>query len=286
MDESKHIAIVGNDKAEGEARQLIVVRQLPVIEERLREAAESIRQRTEEVCSMVCTEETVKDVKALRAELNREFREYEDARKTVKAMVSAPYEAFEAVYKECIADAYKKADTTLREMVDSVEYHARLRKEQGIRAYYNEHLAAAGLDATAFAFERSGISVLLSKSDKALKSECKRWIDERRADMASIAGMAGADEIAAEYKRTVNLAHAIANVNERRAAAERERSAREAREAAAPAQAAEQALPEAPAPIPVEEGGPVLELSFKVWGTRGKLKALKRFMDEGGYKYE
>ncbi len=274
-----------------EAASLVFVKQLPIIEENLKAAAESIRQRTEEACSLACTPETVKDVKALRAELNREFGEFEQARKAVKEAVSAPYLAFEAVYKECISTAYKSADTKLKEMIENVEYHARLQKEQALRIYFAEHVAAAGLDRAAFSFERSGISVLLSKSDRSLKSECKRWIDERRADMDAIEVMEGADEIAAEYKRCLNLGAALAAVNERKAQTERERLAREAREADKAAKAAAVAAEKAQglaAPVPVknEAEEKVLELHFKVWGTREKLRALKAFLDEGGYRYD
>ena len=217
-------------------------------------------------------------------------------RKSVKEAVSAPYIAFEEVYKECISAAYIKADRNLKEMIENVEYHARLQKEQEIRRYYTEYLAAAGLAGKEFAYERAGISVLLSKSERALKNECKRWIDERRADMEAIEGMEAADEIAAEYKRCLCLGAAIATVNERREAAEREKAAREARTAAVQteAESAEKRAEPLSAPVPVGADnctrGPleesVLELHFTVWGTRAKLRALKAFLDEGGYRYE
>jgi len=53
--------------------ELIVVRQLPVIEERLRSVRAEIEDKTKEAMSLVCTEDTYRDVKKVRSELNRQF---------------------------------------------------------------------------------------------------------------------------------------------------------------------------------------------------------------------
>ena len=53
------------------------------------------------------TEDTVKEIKKLRADLNKRFKELEDERKAVKAKVMAPYEAFEEVYKKYVTDIFK-----------------------------------------------------------------------------------------------------------------------------------------------------------------------------------
>lgn len=89
--------------------ELIVVRQLPEIEERLRAAKDSVDKRVSDALSMVCTEETVQAVKAERAKLNQEFAILEDQRKAAKKAVLDPYERFETVYKECVSIAFKQA---------------------------------------------------------------------------------------------------------------------------------------------------------------------------------
>jgi len=277
----------------GGTEQLMVVKQLPIIEERLQQKAEEIRERTAMACSMACTPETVIEVKKIRAELNKEFAEYETARKNVKKAVMAPYETFEATYKTCISDAYGEADRQLRQMVENVEYHLRDTKERGIRMYYQEHLAAAGLNAEDWAFERTGITVLLSKSDKALKTEARKWIEARASDMASIRAMNHSDEIMVEYKRCMNLSQAVLTVKDRHDAAEAEREAREREEAARIPIPEEKPIVEALEP-PVVEVVPevppadekILKLCFTVYGTRTELKALKKFLVDGGYRYE
>lgn len=277
--------------------QLIVVKQLPVIEERLREKAEEIQERTRYACTMACTPDTVIAVKKIRADLNKEFAQYEEARKNVKRQVMAPYDSFEATYKECITVPYSDADKKLKAMVESVEYHLRDEKEKVLRRYYREHLEAAGLDPAEWAFERTGISIILSRSEKSYRSEIKKWVEARAEDIASIRTMPDADEIMVEYKRCLNLSQAVVAVSNRRAAKEAERAAREQAEAAFEARMvqtqeveeehAEAAPVPSAEPIPATvEGEEVLRLTFAVYGTRNKLRELKRFLDEGGYIYE
>lgn len=279
------------------SEQLIVVKQLPVIEERLREKAEEIQERTRFACSMVCTQDTLLAVKKIRADLNKEFAQYEEARKGVKRQVMAPYEKFEATYKECITGPYAEADKKLKAMVESVEYHLRDEKEKALRRYYKEHLEAAGLDPADWAFERTGITVLLSRSDKSLRSEIKKWVEARAEDISSIRTMPDADEVMVEYKRSINLSQAVVTVSARHAAQEAERAEREQAEAAFEArmeqthEGSELRTEAAPAPVaePIPatmEGEEVLKLNFSVYGTKSKLRELKKFLDEGGYIYE
>ena len=99
--------------------ELIRVAQLPVIEERLRAMKETVDKRVGEALALVCNEETVQAVKAVRADLNKEFQVLEEQRKAAKKAVLGPYEQFEAVYKECVSDAFRAADAALKGKVDA-----------------------------------------------------------------------------------------------------------------------------------------------------------------------
>ena len=52
----------------------------------------------------------MKAIKQIRADLNKEFKEVEQQRKTVKEKILEPYMQFEGVYKTYISDKYKEAD--------------------------------------------------------------------------------------------------------------------------------------------------------------------------------
>lgn len=100
---------------------LIEVKQLPIIEENLRALATSIDEKVSRSTSLVCSTETYKDIKAVKAELNNEFKVLEEQRKAVKRAVLDPYNRFEAVYKECVSNKYKSAEADLKKKIDEVE---------------------------------------------------------------------------------------------------------------------------------------------------------------------
>ena len=123
---------------EEEQGGLIQIIQLPIIKERLHFLKEFVDQRVAEAMAMVCTEDTVIEVKATRAELNALFTEAENQRKAVKAAVMQPYLDFEAVYKECITEPFKQADLDLRRKVTAVESGMKEECEKRLRAYFDE----------------------------------------------------------------------------------------------------------------------------------------------------
>ncbi len=102
------------------AKELIVVRQLPIIEERLRSISEEIQSRTKEALSLACTDTTVKEIKRVRAEMTKTFTELETARKLVKKEVLAPYEEFEKRYRAYITNIYTPADAELKRRIGEV----------------------------------------------------------------------------------------------------------------------------------------------------------------------
>ena len=84
-------------------QDLIIVKQLPQIEEHLKELSTEIDKKVENAKSLICTEENVKTIKQVRADLNKEFKEVEQQRKTVKEQVLKPYNDFETIYKQYIS---------------------------------------------------------------------------------------------------------------------------------------------------------------------------------------
>ena len=97
-----------------------------------------IDKKVENAKSLVCTEENVKAIKQIRADLNKEFKEVEQQRKTVKEKILESYMQFEGVYKTYISDKYKEADGELKNKIDTTEDELRARKEQEVRDYFDE----------------------------------------------------------------------------------------------------------------------------------------------------
>lgn len=301
---------------------LIVVKQLPVIEEQLRSVKMAIQNRVNAVLSMECTEDTYREIKKARADLNAEFRELESRRKAVKAQVEAPYKAFEKVYKDCAADIYAQADRELGEKIYAVEGGLRRQKSDAVQAYFSEYRESLRLPADIASYDFAGINVTLTASEKSLKKQAKDYLDRIQEDLSLIDTLPDRDEVLAEYRKCMSVSKAVQGVRDRHTRIEAERQRRlEAEEAARKAQEhtaeveqviaeEELAVPE-PAEAPADEfHAPVAEpdfeekaaeeapaepevtpanrfaVSFRVFGTIDQLKAMKKFLIDGGYEYE
>lgn len=292
---------------------LIIVKQLPVIEDQLAAVKESITERVNQALSLVCTEDTYKDIKKVRADLNKEYAELEAKRKEVKTAVLAPYEKFEKVYKECAGDLYADADRKLKAKIAEVEEGLRQQKITAVCDYFVEYRESLGLTEDLVKYDDMGLKVGLSDSLTGLKKKVKDFLDHISDDLKAIESHEDKDEIMTEYRRGFNLANALSTVAARHKAiedakrlreeAEARRKAQEEREkelAAVIAAQTEQVAPVA-APVAVEvaqvipepvavpvapEAEKTYSTSFKVTGTLDQLKALKKFLVEGGYTYE
>ena len=268
--------------------EIIVVRQLPEIEEHLQTIKAAVTQKVNDALSLICTEDTVKSVKAVRADLNKDLKDFEERRKAVKKAIMTPYEQFEAVYKECISDTYKKADIELKAKIDSIENELKEQKTAEVKRYFDEYLQSKGIDFVTF--ENAHINVTLSASMKSLKEQAKTFIDRICDDLNLIETQEHKEEILHEYKQSLNASGAITTVVNRYKAIE-EQKAKEA-EKQARAEAEKQAVEkvetviETLTPPTVEAEEKILTVNFKVKGTLTQLKALKEFLNNGGYDYE
>lgn len=287
--------------------QIITIKQLPIIEERLQLIKAEIDAKTQHVLALDCNDATVKAIKSLRADLNKDFFELEEKRKEVKRAVMSPYERFEEVYTECVTNIYKQTDAILKGRIAVVENAIKANKEKEIRAYYDEYAESLGIDFVPY--EKSGITVTLSASAKKLKEQAAAYLD-RIADELKLIGTQPQElqpEILVEYKRTVNVAYSIQTVIERKRAIEEEAErARQQAEQQTIYEAAEARVDEAVedygeeqqeavAPPTVaeiqEQPEKLYRVAFAVYGSFKGVKLVKDFLandflKNGGKKYE
>lgn len=274
---------------------LIVVSQLPVITQHLNLVAEEIKQKTETAKSLVCTADTLKTVKATRADLNKEFNALEEMRKAVKSAVMAPYNEFEGIYKACVTDAFKEADGVLKAKIAEVEDNLKSDKEEAVRAYFDEYKTVCNVQF--LQLEDAKITITKSASLKSLKEDCKKFIEKVVSELNYIVKTypVYAAEMIFEYKHSLSLDYAIGAVNRRKTALKQEAEAlklaqSKQQEAAAHAAEVEQLAAPTVSNSEMVEAKPetekVYQLVFKVWGTKDQLKTLKQFLKDGGYQYE
>ena len=179
-------------------------------------------------------------------------------------------------------------------------------KAMEVMDFFTDYRAALKLDPEFATWEASGVKIDLSTSAKALKEACKSYLDKVAADFAYIERQdEDKDQIMVEYRKCRNIMAACMAVRDRKRQVEEERKRREEAEKAAAAQKAAQAAAKAKveeaaaaaAPVPAAVSAPVqvnaeeqkpkiLKVNFTVYGTIDQLKALKKYMNEGGLKYE
>ena len=291
-------------------QDLIVVKQLPQIEEHLKELSLDVDKKVENAKNLVCTEENVTTIKQIRSSLNKEFKEVENQKKIVKEQILAPYMQFEEIYKMYISDKYKSADNDLKAKIDSTENELKNIKEQEIKDYFEEYKKANNIDFVTYSQAR--INVTLSASRKSLKEQAKQFIDKIVDDLKLIDTQEHKTEILVEYKQSLNVSQAITSVTNRFKAIEEEKKRQEElkrkqleeaqrradesirAQTEATRQALENFIPKTEeveetilqAPVIEKKQEEILTLRFTVKGTRTKLRELKQFLENGGYDYE
>lgn len=262
-------------------KDLIEVKQIPIIEEQLKNVSAVIDERVKNATSLVCTEETVKTIKELRADLNKDFKEFETKRKEVKEQVLKPYNDFENIYKEYISDKFRNADLILKGRIEVVENELKAKKEQNVRDYFEEYKKANDIDF--ITYEQAKINVTLSASMKSLKEQAKTFIDKVLDDLKLIDTQEYKAEILVEYKQTLNVSNAITTVTNRFKAIEEEKKKQEEQTNQYIKENKTEEMLQAPIEEKQEE---ILTLKFIVKATKAKLKQLKEFLENGGYDYE
>lgn len=244
-------------------KELIIIKQLPIIEEQLKSISDEIDKKLESINELVCNEDTVKSVKTTRAEFNKEFKDFEEKRKEVKTKVLAPYEQFEQVYKQYIADKYKNADITLKNKIDEVESNLKEEKTTKIKEYFNE--------VNKFDFitlEKVGLNITLSVSEKSLKEEVDKYINKIQSEVDLINTQDDVLEIMYEYQKTLNVALAINTVKDRKKVLEKKEEVKE----------------EIKEIEKVNEE--IITVEFKVISISSKIRMLRAYMDSQNIKYE
>ena len=192
---------------------LMKITQKAIIEEQLKTISDEIQKRVDYAEKLVCTIDTIKDIKKQRTILRNQFNDLETQRKQVKAEFQAPYLRFEKVYKELISDKYKNADVQLKRKIDNVESELKLQKENNIREYFNEYCESEGIDFVKF--EQIGLNINLSTTEKSLREQVKSFIDKVKSDIELIQHEDNFAEIMIEYTKHLNVSRAIIEVKER-----------------------------------------------------------------------
>lgn len=270
---------------EKELNELIKLEQLPIITQQLDVISKDIEERVNQALELECDEETVKEVKKVRADFNKEFKLLEDKRKQIKSAIMEKYDAFEEIYKEKISNIYKNADESLKSKIDSVEDNLKVEKEIELREFVKQHCEANNVHID---FERIGLNITLSASMKSLKEQAKTFIEKVASDLKLIEMEEFSSEILYEYNNCFDYVQAKTIVIERHKQLEEIQKQQEQRENIE--QQEQQIVDkveeiiEITVPVEVEEEKETYQ--FTVKATKTQIKQLVEYMKTLGVDYE
>ena len=261
---------------------IIQIKQLPIIEERLHALKAEIEQKTAEALQLECNDSTLKTVKETRTALRKELEEFEQRRKFIKAQIEQPYKEFEKVYKLCVSDTYKKADTELKAKIDAVEAARKAEKKKKVKEYAEELKATYGLKW--LDTDRIIPNVTLSAGFSSLTEKLAAALEKVYGDVESIGDNA---ELLAEYQNTLDLAKATIAVKNRHEAIEKaKKQAQETQQQTMAREQAEEKVNQVIAPPIVQAVEKTYKMTFTVVGTISQMKEIKQFLESRGIQYE
>ena len=194
----------------------IKLKVLPVIEHDLVKVGKLVDERLAQlnIANLVATDETIQAMKSLRADLNKELKDYEEQRKVVKELITKPYSEMEVVYKQMVSDKYKTATDILKDKIGEFEYKIKLNKKTEVEEYFNE--AVSMFDIEWLKFGMLKIDINLSTTVKKYKEDVAEAIKRIVSDVELIEMQQYAVEMLVEYKKDLNISRAIKEVADRK----------------------------------------------------------------------
>lgn len=240
----------------------------------------------------------IQQAKADRADLNKLKKALNDERIRREKEYMVPFNEFKAQINEIIA-IIDKPVAIIDKQVKEFEEKEKQAKREKIEAFWNGELRE---DLTTMPPEWLKLSQIwddrwLNKSVSVATAykEIKQSIADIQTALATLSALPKFGfEATEEYKRTLDLPRALqegqrlADIQERKEAAERAKAEAEAKAAEEAAQAAAQASQPEPEPVPVQAtlAEPKMWVEFRAELTTPQARELKAFFDERGIQFE
>jgi len=259
------------------------------IEDNIQEAQDYALKLNEYYSKITFTESTLKDATDEKAKVNKFKDEVKKFKKSIIDEYNKPIDNFKELCNTTITlleDTYK----TINEQVKAYDEKLIAEYTEIVKSYFDEYAESKKIDFVLF--EDMNFKVLkgsLTESKnltKKTKETIESFINKIVDDIKLINSQQYVDEMMIEYKKDLNVSKAITDVNNRHIELEKVQQEKEEKK--------EQKLTdkvmlnkiESLSAPKVEKKEEILELSFKVRGTKEKLKLLKQFLENGGYDYE
>lgn len=303
--------------------QLIELKQEPIINyPSLEDIKQEVQIRIKKLNleTMEVSEENLKEVKDIKAELNKELNDFEEARKMIREKVEKPYKEFVEQYNP-LKKYYTDATAFLDSKIKVIENEQILEKENELREIWKTLNVVEWLTFDDYLIQ-TNTNVIKSTTIKKYTTEMTKFVDDIDSKMSLLENIID-PEIAARaityFKKSFNAKQAqedaTNDVNAERQIAlqkqEQEKSRIEQLQEQAQIVQENMAQEELPAQVEHEPNieqnvaqnvlngeieivepntavveTEVLTTAFRVTGTMEQLIALKQFLENGGYDYE
>lgn len=258
----------------------------------------AIAEKARDYTTIAYTEDSLKDMKTDRADLNKLKNAFEDERKRVKKICMEPYTKFEQQVKEItvlIDEPIRLIDSNIKEIDERRKAEKKMRIEELFHSVGFQSFVTLDM---IWDDKWLNATVAFSKIEEQMKSR----MYQIGTDIMTIGKLPEFSFEAMEvYKKTLDINQAIqegqrlADIQKRKLEAERlkaEQDKQRAEETVGQESAdvrikepetVMEEVPEVETAEPEEET--VLQLDFRVWGTKKQLMALRDYMSENQIRF-
>lgn len=190
----------------------IILKQAPIVEfSEMESRGLEVQQEISEmnIETIESTEENRSMMKKMRATLNKELGVFEDQRKMIHGKITQPYNEFKSSYEINIKALYEKASNDLKEKIAEVETKMLESKKTLLTAHFekqNQHKFIK--------LEDIDLNIILSATDKKLKSQIDEFLSKIDAEVKTINSMDNSVRILGYYQKTLDLTDSISTVND------------------------------------------------------------------------
>lgn len=252
-------------------KQLVEINQVACLEKLINIMSAEIDKKIDLALNLISEnpDNSLSETKKIRAELSKEFSNFENVRKNIKMTIMQPYTRFEKLYKEKISSKYDKATSFFKEKIDTMENQIKDNRKNNLKEYFEEYCIVQKVDCVSF--EDMGLKVNISGSDKSYREKIKEWIDKVKQDLKVI------DTVKDEQTRFEILLDYKTDFNVNRAILENDKKQREI--ANLKSKKCSYDSNELQSPI-VTKDNKIYSMTFTVSGTIDQLKALKVYLKD------
>ena len=271
--------------------EIVKIEQMPIIFSQLEIVGKQIDEELAKVKDLEATEENKQEVKKVRTNINNTLKAFEDKRKEIKSKILEDYNIFNEKYENEIKTKLQNASDELKTKIDDIEKEQINEKQNEIENFIYEHRSANHLNEIfeiQDVIEYANLKINLSTSLKSLKDDALKFIERVANEVKLIEMEETPSNLLYEYQRNgFDLTKAKLTLIERQKQIEELAKQREqVQEVVKQEEQVAQVVEEIVAPKEIVQDDEILEVAFKVKGTKTQILCLKHFIEELGVEYE